>query len=77
LRDGAIAVEEALKATASERSAQKLDTLAAAFAETGDFEKAQSTQRDAIAALTADQERLRGELNTHLDAYTKGNAWRE
>jgi TPR repeat protein len=77
LRDGATAVEEAQKATASERSAQKLDTLAAAFAETGDFEKAQSTQRDAIAALTSDEEHLRAELNSHLDAYTKGNAWRE
>jgi TPR repeat protein len=77
LRDGEVALEEALKATASERSAQRLDTLAAAFAETGDFEKAVSTQREAIAALTADEERLRAELNTHLDAYTKGTAWRE
>jgi TPR repeat protein len=77
LRDGAKALEEAQKATASERSASKLDTLAAAFAETGDFEKATATQRDAIAALTPDEEHLRGELNSHLDAYTKGNAWRE
>jgi len=77
LRDGATALEEAQKATAAEHSAAKLDTLAAAFAETGDFDKAMSTQRDAIAALTADEESLRAELNAHLDAYAKGNAWRE
>ena len=51
LRDGATAVVEANRATALARTASTLDTLAAAYAESGDFDKAVATQRDALAAL--------------------------
>ena len=56
-------------APASSRGRDQLDTLAAAYAESGDFDKAVAMQRDAIAALSND-ERAR-ELQAHLDRYQK------
>ena len=51
LRDGPVAVTQALRATALLRTATTLDTLAAAYAETGDFDKAVATQREALAIV--------------------------
>ncbi len=58
-------------------SASTLDTLAAAYAESGDFERAVATQRDAIAALGKDEQRLRKAFEQHLDHYLKREPWRE
>lgn len=77
LRDGATAVSEANRAITLARTASTLDTLAAAYAESGDLEKAVATQRDAIAALGKDEERLRKPFEQHLDHYLKGEPWRE
>ena len=77
LRDGATAVTEANRATALERSATTLDTLAAAYAESGDFDKAVAAQRDALAALGNDQRALRDAFERHLDHYLKQQPWRE
>jgi len=59
LRDGSNAVVFAEKSvTATHRkSPAELDTLAAAYAETGDFEKAVSIQQEAIALLQTEVQR--------------------
>ena len=55
-----------------------LDTLGAAFAETGRFDEAVSTQRKAIGLLTSvGGERLRDELNTRLQGYLEKKPYRE
>lgn len=77
LRNGATAVAEAQKAVAAHRSASRLDTLAAAFAETGDFDKAIATQREAIAAIDASEHDRRADFDAHLASYNNGDAWRE
>jgi uncharacterized protein len=77
LRDGAAALAEAQKATASKRTAATLDTLAAAFAEVGDFDRAIAAQREAIAAIGAEDADLRAEFDQRLQGYTQGRAWRE
>ena len=76
-RDGATAVVEARRAIELSRSATTLDTLAAAYAETGDFDDAVATQREAIAAMTANDKRIREELDKHLDSYVQHRPWRE
>ncbi len=77
LRNGATALVEANRATAVARSASTLDTLAAAYAETGDLDNAVATQRDALAALDADERALRDAFERHLDSYLKQQPWRE
>jgi Flp pilus assembly protein TadD len=77
LRDGATAVTEANRATTLERSATTLDTLAAAYAESGDFDKAVAAQRDALAALGSDERALRDAFERRLEHYLKQQPWRE
>ena len=77
LRDGATAVAEANRATTLARTASTLDTLAAAYAESGDFDKAVATQRDALAALGKDDRALHDAFEQHLDHYLKQQPWRE
>ncbi len=77
LRDAATAVAEANRAITLARTASTLDTLAAAYAASGDFEKAVATQRDAIAALGEDEQQLSKAFEQHLDRYLKGEPWRE
>ncbi|HTK98574.1 MAG TPA: tetratricopeptide repeat protein [Pseudomonadales bacterium] len=77
LRDGATAVAEANRATTLARSATTLDTLAAAYAESGDFDKAVAVQRDALAALDHDERALRDAFERHLNRYLKQQPWRE
>ena len=77
LRDGANAVIEARKATEISPSATTLDTLAAAYAEIGDFDNAIETQRRAIAAMKPKDKDIRGELDKHLASYLNHQPWRE
>jgi TPR repeat protein len=77
LRDGPVAVTQALRATALLRTATTLDTLAAAYAETGDFDKAVATQREALAIVDVRRGERRSEFERHLDSYLNKKPWRE
>lgn len=77
LRNGDLAVRLAKRAVAEELTAAYLDTLAAAYAEVGQFTQAVNTQREALTLLDDTQAHLRDELNQHLNAYEAGKPWRE
>ena len=76
VRNGALALAQAQQAVALEPNAAYLDTLAAAYAELGQFDKAMATQREALALAAGDETMVR-ELNRHLGAYAQGRPWRE
>jgi len=59
IRDGSNAVVFAEKAVAAtkHKTPAELDTLATAYAETGQFEKAVSTEQEAIALLQTEAEK--------------------
>jgi serine/threonine protein kinase len=77
LRDGPSAVPLAEKAVAAtgRKSAKYLDTLAAAYAETGDFAKAISVQNEAIALLQ--DEEMKQDLASRLKLYQSNTPYRE
>lgn len=58
------------------KSPEVLDTLAAAYAENGNFKKAISTIKQAIS-LVADDEAKVAQLNVYLKIYEKGQPYRE
>jgi tetratricopeptide (TPR) repeat protein len=76
-RSGEKAVELALKAAELNPDITTMDTLAAAYAEAGNFEKAVSTMKSIIDLLN---QQGRTELleiyNTHLESYKAGKPWR-
>ena len=76
LRDGARAVSMARAANSQSPLPSTLDTLAAALAETGDFEEAIALQKSVLAdtELTGAD---RVEFQSHLDAFEQGIPWRE
>ena len=76
-RNGSTAVEHAKKAVeiSEGRLPWIIDTLAAAYAESGDFDKAVQTQQQAIQ-LTTD-ERQRDDLRTRLELYQQHKPYRE
>jgi serine/threonine-protein kinase len=77
LRDGPSALFFAVRAVAatSRTNANYLDTLAAAYAECGQFTNAVSVQREAIGLLKTDQEKQGYE--TRLKLYQSGSPVRE
>ena len=76
IRNGNEAVQWAQKAIDNEgnSSVDILDTLAAAYAEKGDFLMAVTTQQNAIAKVK--DENKSAIFKTHLDAYKANKAWR-
>ncbi len=76
-RDGKKAVENAQKACELDggKRWESLDSLAAAYAESGDFEKAKEWEAKAIELATAekDKQRLRG----RLELYKQGKPYHE
>ncbi|MEQ8861759.1 MAG: tetratricopeptide repeat protein [Pseudomonadales bacterium] len=77
VRNGPQAVTLAMQAVGRERSPSYLDTLAAAYAETGKFDRAVATQREALKMADPENAELVGELRAHLDAFEAGKPWRE
>ena len=77
MRNGTLAVDQAEKAVAEQPSAVYLDTLAAAYAEIGNFERAVDVQLQALEALAEEDASLRGELETRLQYYRRSEPWRE
>ena len=75
-RDGKKAVELATIACEQSKQTTFLDTLAAAYAETGDFERAISTQKKACADKTLSAEN-RSALEKRLKSYEQKRPYRE
>lgn len=77
-RDGKKAVRLSKKALDINHNPVYMDTLAAAYAETGDFHKAISTQEDAIRFLRGKiKPSTLSQLTNHLDKYKAHQPWRE
>ena len=80
LRDGVKAVHLAEQACELEdyKAASTLDTLAAAYAETKQFDQAVKTARRALQlARNAGEEELARKIQNHLESYRAKRAWRE
>ena len=75
-RNGTLAVHLAERAVAAEQNADTLDTLAAAYAEHGDFPRAIETQQAALERLD-DGDARHQELNMRLKSYHAGQPWRQ
>ena len=78
-RDGAKAVEEATKASelTNWKKAHYVGTLAAAYAEAGDFDSAVKWQKKTIDLLTEEEEELRADFEERLKLYQSGKPYRE
>jgi len=78
-RDGAKAVEHASKACelTNWKKAHYVGTLAAAYAETGDFDSAVKQQKKAIDLLTEEEEELRTDFEERLKLFQSGKPYRE
>jgi tetratricopeptide (TPR) repeat protein len=79
LRDGKKALDLALKACeATEyKAAHILSTLAAAYAETGDFEKAKEWSAKCIELATEEDNPQLEQLKEELESYKNNKPWRE
>ncbi|MDA7978739.1 MAG: tetratricopeptide repeat protein [Pirellulales bacterium] len=77
LRDGKRAIELATKAAelTEFKEAHILSTLAAGYAEVGEFEKAKEWSAKAVEK--AEDDETRANLQAELDSYEKGKPWRE
>ncbi|RJP76876.1 MAG: tetratricopeptide repeat protein [Desulfobacteraceae bacterium] len=77
-RDGKQAIKIAKKGNDLNPGAYMLDTLAAAYAENGNFKTAIEMQEEAIRILEKQGKlNLIRELENHLSAYKREEAWRE
>ncbi len=78
-RDGAKAVEQATKACelTNFKKARYVGTLAAAYAQTGDFKSAVKRQKNAIDLLTEEEEELRADFEERLKLYQSGKPYRK
>ncbi len=78
VRDGAEAVKVAWLLVQGSRQPMFLDTLAAAYAETGQFPKAVATAEDALALAKSSGRRSEAQrMQTHLMLYRAGRPYRE
>ena len=77
VRDGELAVQFASQSVAAEASASHLDTLAAAYAEAGQFADAVVTQEKALGLLDVKADAFRPEMEQRLKTYRAGKPWRE
>lgn len=72
-RNGEKAVEYAMKSVSVIKWAENLDTLACAYAEKGDFEKAVSTETEAYERATNGQ--LKAEFRERIDLFKSGKTY--
>lgn len=79
VRNGKRALELALKSCelTEYKAAHILSTLAAAYAETGDFEKAREWSGKAVELGTAEENEQLDQLKKELDGYKENKPWRE
>ena len=77
LRNGTLAIRHAQQALEHQSNPAYLDTLAAAYAENGQFAEAIATQLQALQLLTEQDLDLRTELENHLNWYERSEPWRE
>jgi TPR repeat protein len=77
LRNGREAVAAASAALAQSARPDYLDTMAAAYAEVGDFEQARAVQQRALRELDDDDQALRAEFAERLARYERHEPWRE
>ena len=77
LRNGTLAVSHAKQALAQNTNPAYMDTLAAAYAENGQFTEAVATQMEALQLVAEQDLALRTELETHLIRYERSEPWRE
>jgi Flp pilus assembly protein TadD len=80
IRDGGRAVELATKACelTGYKDAGCLDTLAAAYAESGDFETAVKWAEESVKAVKAENlGKDEKQIAEHLKAFRSGEPWRE
>jgi len=84
LRDGQQALSIATRVVQQNRSAANLDTLAAAYAETGRFSDAVHVQEQAIAQLKTEEtedphaaQETDAQFHDHLDSYRVNQPWRK
>ena len=78
IRDGAKALEVARLLVQGSRQPAFLDTLAAAYAETGQFPKAVATAEEALALAKSSGRRIDAlSIQTHLRLYRVGRPYRE
>ena len=69
---------EGVQASLPQKSAAHLDTLAAAYAEHGQFEKAVATQLEAIQTLQRTRPTEQSpDMEQRLELYRAGKAYRE
>ena len=78
-RDGKRAIALAEKAVKLEETANRLDTLAAAYAEAGRFQEAVKTEERAITRIKQSEGWVETlpEYEKHLSSYKAGKPWRE
>jgi tetratricopeptide (TPR) repeat protein len=78
-RDGVKAVSLAKQAVELEDTAGHTDTLAAAYAESGEFQDAIKTEEEAIAKLKKEEGNTKdiAEFEKHLASYKSGKPWRD
>ena len=78
LRDGKRAIELATKAceVTEWKEAHIISTLAAGYAETGDFETAKKYSRQAVE-LGSEVDDVKAQLEKELESYEQGKPWRE
>ncbi|MCP5186110.1 MAG: SEL1-like repeat protein [Pseudomonadales bacterium] len=77
VRDGRQAISFAAQAVAVSRTPDRLDTLAAAYAEAGRFDAAVATELEALGLVTAAYEHNRAGMSRRLRAYEAGRPWRQ
>ena len=76
IRDGQLAIQYALGAVENRKDFGFVDTLADAYAEAGQFEKAVETQKEVISMVTEDHSTFE-EFVERLKGYENSEPWRE